>query len=215
MQHAQAKQKQKLQEQHVVTLSYEREQYEDEKTMHARQYFRSFKRFIDANGLLTYGHGLSSSDSLIRNDSFLRNLKIDESQILLKEKQVMCLMSFKLEDMTLYKSISQACMSTGFIAKRSDDKFREKDILRYIVTLILESKYIVATIDSQNSNVAFELGLAEAYGKQIIRIANMSNLGEIPFDYKSQERTIFYSDPIDLGIKLSRALLSLENKSND
>lgn len=195
---------------HRVVLSFPREQYED--TVHNlanRQIATSFARFNDINGLLLYAKSEpDAKDNPIRNDSFYRSLGIDISNIEIKSKQIMCLLPFHRAYQKQYAVIRNACEENGYAIFRSDSVYDTQNIMQYVIKSILESEYVIAIVDGRNTNVAFEIGIAQSLGKKIWYVADANKMNDVPSNLLST-RIICYKGYEDLHKKVSEVLKSI------
>ena len=90
-------------------------------------------------------------------------------------------------DTVYHELIKRPLEQHGYIVSRSDDPSSEElvhdNIYDRIVQSIWDADYIIADLTRDNSNVAYELGIAHTLNKRTVRISQ--NL-KIPFDIKSQ-----------------------------
>lgn len=92
-----------------------------------------------------------------------------------------------------YKVVSEACFKRNLRCTRGDEKYIEGNIVRSIIEQIMESRYVIANLNGRNPNINYELGIAQAIGKPVILIADVSSYKEIPFDLQSN-RLLLYRD---------------------
>ena len=71
---------------------------------------------------------------------------------------------------------------------------------------ILKADFIIANIDGRNSNVLYELGIAQALDKNVILISKQPE--DLPIDIQSR-KFIIYKDLSELQEKLTSTLLQL------
>lgn len=145
--------------------------------------------------------------------SFFEDMGIHLEEVKIDDKLVACLMPFNKKFDKVKNSISEACNSLGYKARRSDDELisDNTDIRRSIVKLILEAKVVVAVLDGRNPNVFYEIGIAQSMGKLVLMVANL-NREEYqvygrrqPVDLLSN-RLITYNSPSELKENLERSL---------
>jgi ABC-type amino acid transport substrate-binding protein len=101
------------------------------------------------------------------------------------------------------KIILEACTLVGLdfeIAKNMPGRFIPNDIWRGIT----RAGVLVADLSGANANVAYEVGLADVLGKQIILIGQDS---EVPFDFQAQ-RLIRYQNSLPGSLTLREELES-------
>ena len=97
--------------------------------------------------------------------------------------------------------LKEVCEAAGFefsIAKEMEGRFIPHDIWKGITG----SALIIADLTGANANVAYEIGLADALGREVILIAQGTN---VPFDFLAQ-RLIVYKDTVQGSIELRRKL---------
>lgn len=110
--------------------------------------------------------------------------------------------------------LRSTCEEAGLefeIAKAMEGRFIPHDIWRGITG----SGVIVADVTGGNANVAYEVGLADAIGKEVILLSQES---KVPFDFSGQ-RLIIYENSIagSLSLKdqLRKRLLSVKRMSEE
>lgn len=86
--------------------------------------------------------------------------------------------------------IRGAVGEAGFDVVRADDIRNQRNILADIVQAITDSDLIIADLSTANANVYYELGLAHAFGKHVILLAQ--DIEEVPFDLRSY-RVVTYT----------------------
>ena len=112
-----------------------------------------------------------------------------------EKPQAFVLMPFDEElDWAYDRLISPAFEDGGYVVVRADDIDSQQNILKDIVTAIVESDLIVADLTGANPNVYYELGLAHALGKQVILLSQ--DVSAAPFDLRSY-RIVEYGDRFD------------------
>lgn len=77
----------------------------------------------------------------------------------------------------------------GYVVRRADDLYSQRNILRDVVESISNSDLIVADLTGLNANVFYELGVAHGLQKSVILLTQ--NINELPFDLQSY-RVIIY-----------------------
>jgi hypothetical protein len=101
------------------------------------------------------------------------------------------------------KIILEVCTSVGLqfeIAKNMPGRFIPNDIWRGITA----AGVLVEHLSGANANVAYEVGLADVLGKEMILIAQSS---EVPFDFQAQ-RLIQYQNSLPGSLTLREELES-------
>lgn len=107
--------------------------------------------------------------------------------------QVFVLMPFREELEPIYQIIQEAGQRAGLQVMRADEIMFPGRITDQISDAIERASLIVADITGQNANVLFEVGMANALGKDILIISQ--DREGIPFDIREQ-RVIFYENTI-------------------
>ncbi len=101
------------------------------------------------------------------------------------------LMPFEEEFENIYDYLIHDPLSkAGYEVKRADDILSQRNIMEDIVQSISGSDLIIADLSTANPNVYYELGLAHAFKKKVILLAQ--EIKEVPFDLQSY-RVISYS----------------------
>jgi len=107
--------------------------------------------------------------------------------------------------------LQEACEAAGLefeIAKAMDGRFIPHDIWQGITG----ADFIVADVTGGNANVAYEVGLADAIGKEVILLSQES---KVPFDFSGQ-RLIIYDNSLagslSLKSQLKKRLLSAKSR---
>lgn len=80
----------------------------------------------------------------------------------------------------VYQAITRAATANGMACNRADDIWDSNVIMDDVVNLIDRSAIVVCDCTGRNPNVFYEIGLAHAWGKQVILITQ--NGSDIPFD---------------------------------
>lgn len=119
---------------------------------------------------------------------------------------VFVLTPFAENEQYTFDTIRRVCSELGLNARRGDEKKVEGPLLNHIIEEIKRSGLIIANLNGRNANVFYELGLAQAYGKPCIMVANFKQ--EIPFDLEHQQ-LVLYRNKKDLADRLSDALAKL------
>lgn len=100
-------------------------------------------------------------------------------QIQIDLNQVSAMMPFAGFD-RVYGAITRAVESLGMRCNRADDIWENPSIIQDIVNLIDRSAIVICDCSRRNPNVFYEIGLAHAWGKEVILITQ--NGDDIPFD---------------------------------
>lgn len=93
------------------------------------------------------------------------------------------IMPFKEPLNGYYKKILiPAIKKSNLKAIRADEVYGTMAIIKDIVSQIKKSRLIIADLTWRNPNVAYELGIAHAFGKPVIII--VQDINDVPFDLK-------------------------------
>ncbi len=116
---------------------------------------------------------------------------------LVSGNSVFIVMTFRDESEDTYAAIERVCKAYRFEPDRSDKSGTTDRIYQRIVDGIQRAAFIVADVTFKSLNVYYELGFAEALGKDIIVVAKEGT--DLPFDTK------------DIPTHLFKSYTSLEN----
>lgn len=161
--------------------------------------------FIDSNKLLIKFASPNSFERKIPNYSFFRSLGINLKNCNPNTHKAFCLMPFHKQYLNIYLAIQRACYSFEIKCSRSDEYYEPGNLLKQIVSNIIDSRYIFAILDGRNPNVFYEIGLAHAIGKPVFLIGRHDQTNSIPFDISS-ERMILYKAYPELEKKINEVL---------
>ena len=103
--------------------------------------------------------------------------------------QVFVVMSFRRESDDAYGAIDRACKAFGFAPDRTDKDATTDRIYARIVEGIQRAAFVIADVTFQSLNVYYELGFAEALGKDVIVVAKHDT--KLPFDTNDIPTTFF------------------------
>jgi len=93
---------------------------------------------------------------------------------------IFVVMSFREESDDTYHTIERVCQSYDFAINRTDKNPTTQRIYARIIEGIQHATFVIADVTYQSLNVYYELGFAEALGKDMIVIAKEGT--ELPFD---------------------------------
>ena len=105
--------------------------------------------------------------------------------------KVFVVMSFRRESDDTYRTIDRVCKAYRFEAERTDKDATTDRIYGRIVEGIKRAAFVIADVTFQSVNVYYELGFAEALGKDVIVVAKKDT--KLPFD-TSDIPTMFFED---------------------
>lgn len=202
-------------EEHQARLSDMRESFEKRLAELNYQLMSSEHRWKEVNHLVLSAqtgqieespervrkHGVWSPDS---GNTFLSQMGIDPNAVALERNLVFVLTPFEDNFQEDYLAIKEACSGVGLRCVRGDEEQASGDILKHILTLIARADFVIANISSRNPNVFYELGIAQAMGKDSILVAR--DKAGLAFDLQSQ-RVLLYKNSKELPSKLREMLL--------
>jgi len=97
-----------------------------------------------------------------------------------------------------------AIMSLGLTPIRADSLFRSSSIILDIWGLIRNANVLLADLSGQNANVLYELGLAHAFNKPVILLAE--KIEDVPSDLKELRVILYDKDHSNWGDELRRRI---------
>lgn len=116
----------------------------------------------------------------------------------LHEKLVCVMMPFTLPKLDpVFAKIDRELARIGIHCERADTDLSARRVIDKVATLIYNADAVVCDFTGTNPNVFYEAGLAHAWSKKTIFLAETGTT--LPFD-TGDEATIFY-DNTDLGLK--------------
>lgn len=175
------------------------EGYENNRTHWALCEGDPFRRFYPYSN--SFGEG-SVPDFLDKGGSFLVAVAMKFNK--------------KPDECPIYKAIKDATHSLKIDCKRADEIYAPGNIVEDIYDLLSSCSLVIADVTGLNSNVMYEVGFAQAKGKQIIFITQDEH-SKLPFDINHQ-RVLKYSN-LDYGLNqltedLKKALSEIKPTSN-
>ncbi|MGH6902290.1 MAG: hypothetical protein ACREIR_06075 [Geminicoccaceae bacterium] len=102
---------------------------------------------------------------------------------------IFVVMAFREESDDTYHTIERVCASYDFKAQRTDKDPTTDRIYKRIIEGIQRATFVVADVTFGSVNVYYELGFAEALGKDVIVVAKEGT--ELPFDTNDIPTTFF------------------------
>lgn len=101
------------------------------------------------------------------------------------------IMPFSLvTDIVFEKLIRPLATAGGYRVERADTTLNQRAIMKDVVSGIMSADLILADLTGRNANVFYELGLAHAFRRPVILLAQSTV--DIPFDLKAY-RVVIYS----------------------
>ena len=128
------------------------------------------------------------------------NNSIEIQTSLLTATSSLCfvMMPFRKElNAVYYEFIRPVVERLGLKPLRADEMYSDQSIMENIRASIQQSRLCIADLTSNNPNVMYEVGLAQASGKPIIFIAQ--GMDEIAFDLRSYHIIIYGKPPDDFS----------------
>ncbi|WP_105430211.1 hypothetical protein [Neorhizobium sp. T6_25] len=188
-----------------VELSAVRSSLEAEIARLNRELVFTNERFQEVNHLVLSGQRrVGVNRSAKQPTPFLEQFGITEQDLEVDDKLIFVLTPFASEESEVFRAIADACREEGFLAVRGDEQKVQGDILTHVIKQICKAKLIVANVGSRNPNVFYELGLAQALGKQTLLVAQHES--HVPFDLQSM-RVVFFDNPGELHKLLPNVML--------
>lgn len=190
------------------------------------QFYRDGSRWDEINHLMVdmsksarFRSREEQLESPFNSQKFLRNFGISPENIRVDQTQVFVLTPLSDEEVPVYNSVESACNKLGLRAIRGDEQNISGAILPVIIHEIIKSRFVIANLNGRNPNVFYEMGIAQAIGKDVLMFAHRDNVADVPFDV-AQQRIIFYETQRQLHEILLSAIgqlgwsngMSLSNK---
>lgn len=129
-------------------------------------------------------------------------------------KTLFVLMPFAEELEPISEVIRSAAAKVGMKSYRADAIPAGGSIIDQIFESIARAGLIVADLTGRNQNVMYELGLAQAMGKETLLLAQ--DIGEVPFDVRHQRVFVYdlsFAKVKELEAQLTRAFEEYQRKS--
>lgn len=169
--------------------------------------YRDKERWSEINHLIVdslrkapSGEGDSTADLVIEPDRYLRSLGITKDEWRVDQRSVFILTPLSDVERKTSDVMKFACSELGLRAFRGDEENISGPILPSIVRAIVQARLVIANINGRNPNVMYELGIAQALGKEVIVVSK--RYGEDPpFDIR-QQRLVLYQGYNELADKL-------------
>lgn len=171
-------------------LSYMRSALEAEIARLSHELVATKDRFLEVNHLVLSGQNrVKPVRGAVEHNTFLEQFGVTESDLVVDSKLVFVLTPFNSEEDETFRAIALVCREQGFHAVRGDEERVQGDILTHIVKQICKARLVVANVGSRNPNVFYELGIAQALGKQTVLVAE--HKADVPFDLQSMRIVLF------------------------
>ncbi len=106
------------------------------------------------------------------------------------------LMPFAEEFTNQWKlAVRPAVEAAGMEPLRADETLTANDVVKNVTRCIFEARLIFADVSGSNANVTYELGLAQAIGKQTI--VACQNVHDVPHDIQGHSLLVYNPNDID------------------
>ena len=202
-----------LQIDRLIKYNQQRKEIEEEIRYLTRQLSDSdLAQYMDINRLAFSGQNNSSITNSISYDAFISRFGLDKRDIAVKKGTAAFLTPFTREGDELFYNCQKILGRIDLFVRRTDNFVKKDDILMNIVSLIVQSEFILVNIDDRNPNVFYELGIAHAIGKPTILLSKSKHDFE-KFEFDVQGKSIIiYDDPGTLETQLLRQISMLKDK---
>lgn len=200
----------------LIKYNKQRDEIEEEIRFLTKQLVDSnVSQYLDINRLAFSGQDNYLVSQSINYDNFLKQFGIEKDKAVIKKGTAAFLTPFDRHGERLFRDC-QAILGNIDVFLRKTDNFVEKDdILMNIVTLIIQSEFVLVNLDGRNPNVYYELGIAHALGKPTILLSNAGyRLDDIGFDIR-QKRIIIYENRNQLETELLSQINMLKKFYNE
>lgn len=152
------------------------------------------ERWRDVNHLLLRDEYIGNNTPISNSrqtyySDFLKANGITQNDLLIDNRLIFILTPFHDNYSEDYKVIRETCAQSGFNAYRGDENYIKGDIFPEMLKLIVKANLIIANINGRNSNVLYELGIAQALDKPVILISREPE--KLPIDIKSKKFLIY------------------------
>ncbi len=149
-----------------------------------------------------------AANGALNCERFLRVLGIEPREQTLDPRLVFVLTPLGRQDLPVYEAIKNECERVGLRARRGDEENISGPILPVVISQIVQARFVVANINGRNPNVFYEMGIAQALGKDVVIVAARQQEEVLPFDLRHQQ-IVFYSNMRELRRNLSAAITQL------
>lgn len=128
----------------------------------------------------------------------------------IEDDLVSVMMPFHPDFKKVFASIKRIAAKHGMRCLRADDIWIHRAVIQDIVSLIDRSRVVVCDCTGKNPNVFYEIGIADALGREVILIAQSE--ADIPFDLRHLRFAHYLNNRqglSELSEKLGKRLASL------
>lgn len=191
------------QEDHRVELELMRRSIESQMYGLNEKLVATESRWRDVNHLVMSAQDRQASDGsrtlVIPYSPLLQSAGISEQESRAQEDFVFVITPFHPKYKQQFETIASTCRELGLTVRRGDEDFVNGDLFPHILRLIVKSRFIIVNIEGRNPNVFYELGIAQALGKQTILVSRTPD--DVPFDVRTK-RLVLFNSVAELGSKL-------------
>lgn len=194
-----------------IELEMFRQSIESSLYMKNKELAANRERWEDANHMLYEAsrRPIVEAGSHAFENNFLSSLSIDRDEIAVDQRSAFLLAPIHPIFKKQNELIKSAFSSLGMTCETADEEFVSGPILSVIVRRILSASVVVALIDGRNPNVYYEIGLAHAFGKSVLMVAN--GVEDVPFDIQSQRLVIVdWENQQEAFKKIQRAAIDIK-----
>lgn len=146
-------------------------------------FFEAIQKEVDARAGKELRHSEPEAFEEVRSSTLDLTYRARDAVDLLESSSSLCfvMMPIGRESESIYWNlVKPAAENVGLTPLRADQITMPGQIMEQIRAAIRESRVCIADVSSANSNVLYELGLAEALGKPVLLIAQSGS--QPPFD---------------------------------
>lgn len=133
-------------------------------------------------------NSFATSNQVVYSE-FLKANGITPNDVLIDSKLVFVLTPLHSDFYEDYQVIRDIFTSRGYKCLRGDETYLKGDIFPEMLKLIVKARLVIANINGRNSNVMYELGIAQAIDKPVMLISKSPD--GLPFDLKSKRFLIY------------------------
>ncbi len=129
--------------------------------------------------------------------------RFDNVDISITQPQCFVVMPFASELSFVYHIIKETVEAHGLTCVRADEIMLSRPVVEDLKTLISQADLVIVDFTGKNPNVYYEAGIADAWKKKWIVLAQSSD--DLTFDVR-HIRTILYSNTMGADVKLRQNL---------
>lgn len=187
----------------LISYNKQRDEIEQEIGKLSQELMTSdISQYIDLNRLVFSGQNCGLISGSINYSNFLKQFGIQEQAVSVKKGTAVFLTPFNRDGEELFVFCQTVLGRINIFLRKTDNLVEKDDILMNIVSLLVQSEFVIANLNGRNTNVYYELGIAHAIGKPTILLSKTRyNSEDIGFDIR-QKRIILYDnlDELEKGL---------------